>query len=474
MADPVTNPQNPEEVDLSDQTDDAPDLESQVDDLLAEVTETVEEITRKLAPDEPGHAAPKPDYPDTDELEGELAALADDSDLDDSEATIAEPGAEPDAAAEPEPELETVVGPAEDTAPQDAPADAPEDTVEPSDDLESEDPQIDQPVEVLEDVAAALESTSEPEPEPINVDEPAAETAPQNKEEPQPEAADDSLEQPETEEDPEAEEDPESEDEPTNAGPLDYTDSGALEDELAALAGDTDLDDLGGLEEEAVAPEAPAEPEATPEPAKGELSDSLDDELAALAADALDEDLEHVIAPASSDEPAPEPKAEPQPAAATAEQEPESEPQTEAQTPAPKAEPVPSGPLKWGWLPPKPDWPEVYSKLRPLIIAWRHALWIVPPLLVHVGLLIFARTKVIAIKAEPRLRHIVAVVASPLSCREDRTRSIIGWFAVYTFFVATCLWIYVLIGRSPVVPVPTSTPTTLTGEQAEISASIED
>ena len=245
--------------------------------------------------------------------------------------------------------------------------------------------------------------------------------------------------------------------------PPEYTDGDSLEDELAALS--ADAPDESAPAEAAVQPDSRdgADPDTPPDYID---SAAIDDELAALAAAALDEDApEGDIEADAPPEPSETAVSEPAPS------EPEPEP-VPAQAPIPAAEAAPAS--RWGWLPPKPDWPEVYSRWRPLVIAWRHIAWIVPPLAVFLWTTAWAwfapRAKNTAIKAEPHVRLVVAKISAPLSRRDERTRSIIGWFAVYTLFVSAALWVYILVGRSAVTPEPTAPATGLARETATAEA----
>ncbi|HHN79002.1 MAG TPA: hypothetical protein ENK11_10080 [Phycisphaerales bacterium] len=249
--------------------------------------------------------------------------------------------------------------------------------------------------------------------------------------------------------------------------------------------------------------DAPPDGPPSPDAAEAETAvagygdiESLDDELAALACDALDDDLEfdepmsveHTGGPAepgnppaSSDstaaaaapddpeqlpDPVPEQARETVAAVAEESAEPAStEPHPASANPAPKkkARPKPDpGTLRWGWLPPKPEWEEVYSRWRVAIIAWRHLVWIVPPLAVFLGRWIIGHV----VRLEPVLLKVAAAIAAPLSKREARMRSVVGWFAVYTFFCAACLWAYLLLGRTSTPPEATTAPIMLEGEHA--------
>lgn len=244
-----------------------------------------------------------------------------------------------------------------------------------------------------------------------------------------------------------ADEAPESSDEPepvVNG----YADADALDDELAALA--------------SLNPEEPEAGIAEPEP------------VAAIAVEpeTLIDESGSFDAPADTE---PEPRPEP-------EQEPDSEPEPVASIPDPVESPAPppsvraapgagaNAGLRWGWLPPKPAWEEVYSRGRLVIIAWRHVVWILPPLASFLAGRLLARGKAM----EPAVRHAVAVAASPLSRRDARVRSAVGYLAVSTLFWSVCLWIYVLTLRTADTPATDETPTRLVGERADRVSSRRD
>lgn len=356
--------------------DQEPDLEMQVESLLAEVTQTVEDIQTKLGDTEPeAQTTPEP---------------------------------EPAPAAE------------EPTAEPDAPTDA-------------------------ESVQEALQAAI--------ADEPTAEAKPDEPGDVTPESITEELT-------------------PPQAGPSSDADPDAVPAEPGTPIDHEDAAD---------------EPNNDPDPGYGG-SASLDDELAALASHALDEDLDASF----DDGPTSEPQAEAAPAASTdaavstkPDAAPDEQPapaaqaavqpaaHTDAQSDAtdPPASPEPAGPLRWGWLPPKPEWPQCYSRLRPVVIAWRHAVWVVPPLLRHVFRLAAPHAR----RAEPKVRHAVAVAAAPLSKRDRRTRSAIGWLACNTLFWGACLWVWIFWARSPAVPELTSPPTALqTASELQAAADTPD
>lgn len=236
---------------------------------------------------------------------------------------------------------------------------------------------------------------------------------------------------------------------PTPPDPSHYGDPGCLDDELAALASHALDEDLGGHD--------PAE--TTPEPADAVTPESPANAAVETGADSPVETPEPAPAHAAHDPgPSTPHPIEPEPGDAAQTASPPAEPDP-APVPAPAE---PTAPLRWGWLPPKPAWEPVYGRHRPLVAAWRHAAWITPPLLGLMGRWLFARARA----AEPGVRHSVAVIASPLSMRDRTIRSSVGWLAVWTLFLAACLWIYVLVARSPATPPAPQPPTMLMGESA--------
>lgn len=229
-------------------------------------------------------------------------------------------------------------------------------------------------------------------------------------------------------------------------------------------------------------------PDAINEPAPVDTgyadADALDDELAALASLNPEEPGDGVAEPEPEPEPvsayAPDPGAPieaPESFDAATPDEPELQPEPEgepvASIPDPFGSPAPApsvqaspeagdtAGLRWGWLPPKPSWEEVYSRWRPVIIACRYIAWIVPPLAGLLAGRVLARAKAM----EPSVRHAVAVAASPLSRRDARVRSAVGYLAVWTLFWSVCIWIYVLRLRTADTPPTDETPTRLVGER---------
>jgi hypothetical protein len=298
---------------------------------------------------------------------------------------------------------------------------------------------------------------------------------------------DDGAAEPDTEPDPAPEPEPEA----ALAAALGEPAEGAIEPGPEPDAGETSvpgIEDVQAALEAAIAEEAPAgedDADGGAEPVDNGYADAdaLDDELAALASLNLDEAEEpepvaafapegeaSIEAPESFDAPAidepdlrperelqPEPHAEPVASIPDPVGSPAPPPRTGAE---PGAGPKP-GPRR-GWLPAKPAWGEVYSRWRPVIIAYRYLAWIVPPLAGLVAGRLLARAKAM----EPSVRHAVAVAASPLSRRDARVRSAVGYLAVWTLFWSVCLWIYVLTLRTAEAPATDETPTRLVGERA--------
>lgn len=445
MADSALNPRKPDDATKAKQAQagGAPaeteelDLESQVDALLAEVSTTVEQISRKL------ETEPQPTSDDA--LSG--------NEIIDDEGSI---GTEETASTEPPPAGEDTPTP---TEPQTIPTDADEPTGETTpNETEDHAPQPQAP-----------EGTEATDAEPLGEQDTEAEAAeqPVSEQEPVPDEA-------VSEEEPVSEEPVASD---ADEAPSVSAESvqAELEAALADLAGGHPEADPDAAEHdpEALAnaertllrdPDAPA---AVPEVEPGETprdyldAEALDDELAALADN---DDLDTLGSIEDISEP--DPGAATVPAAET-----EAKPEGETRAPQPSSR-VEAGTApddttrRWGWLPPKPAWDEVYGRARWLVVAWRHIAWVVPPLSVF----LWEKTKTGARRAEPHARHAVAVVAAPLSRRDERTRSMIGYLSVSTLFWAACVWLWVLVGRGPVVPTPDAPPTTLAGETNTASA----
>lgn len=394
-AEVAPTPDSEPVADQPESPDQAPDLEEQVETLLAEVSQTVEEIQHKLADDDPARATTADQRP-----AGPDAA-----------SPAVEPTAQPGSAPQPQPETQPESIPSEPAPTAGAASGEPEEST------------------TVGDVQAALQDAIADEP----VGAPAANgPAPAGV---TPESITDELTPPSATE-PTAEAD-DAEGDADNG----YGGTATLDDELAALASHALDDDLEGSFDDEPTADAPTEavPAATTDtPADAES-----------------------IATAETPEPAAAP--------ATPVSQPADTAQPVASVPGPESpSPEPAGPLRWGWLPPKPDWPQCYSRLRPVVIAWRHAVWIIPPLVRHLLRLAAPHAR----RAEPKVRHAVAVAASPLSKRDRRTRSAIGWLACNTLFWGACLWVWIFWARSPAVPELSSPPTSLQSA-SELQASAD-
>lgn len=215
--------------------------------------------------------------------------------------------------------------------------------------------------------------------------------------------------------------------------------------------------------------------------------DDLDQELARLASEGLDgvihaadedhdglegflDDAAPAPEPAPVDEhetlppPAagmrpPPPRPAAKPAAAPAGGGPGAAAGKKSKAKAPRADGLPP---RWPVIPPRPDWPEVKSRWRPLIVAWRYARWAVPPVAVWV----WAWTVVLAQRgwtlARPGVIKLLEKANKPLERLDPKVRSLVGWVGAYTAFLAACLWGFVLFVREPTIPVAEREPVTLT------------
>lgn len=68
--------------------------------------------------------------------------------------------------------------------------------------------------------------------------------------------------------------------------------------------------------------------------------------------------------------------------------------------------------------------------------------------------------------ARPALASAVIAMSKPAEKLSASKRDTIGWFAVYTAFLAVCVWGFLLLFRKPAVPPPTSDPVGILGEPA--------
>jgi len=86
---------------------------------------------------------------------------------------------------------------------------------------------------------------------------------------------------------------------------------------------------------------------------------------------------------------------------------------------------------------PKPELPPPTGRLAPLIIVWRWTRKNLEPA---------ARAGVR--RATPMLAEAVLVAAKPLREKPKSMRDTVGWIAIYTAFLALCLWVFALGFRS--------------------------
>lgn len=67
-------------------------------------------------------------------------------------------------------------------------------------------------------------------------------------------------------------------------------------------------------------------------------------------------------------------------------------------------------------------------------------------------------------KALPLSARGVIEVNRPLNSRSDAVRQTVGWLALYTAFLGVCVWVYVLLVRTPPETIATDTPAGLVAE----------
>ncbi|MEZ6241968.1 MAG: hypothetical protein R3B57_02900 [Phycisphaerales bacterium] len=185
------------------------------------------------------------------------------------------------------------------------------------------------------------------------------------------------------------------------------------------------------------------DPERAPEPADqgGAVAtseprglDDLDDELAAVSDALIQQDR---VGPGAFE--APHPLGEESPAELseeTEEHEPADEaptPRVAAETPArvePRAEPAPAS-----------DSVGFLGRLRAAAAqAWAH-------------------TGPLARRATPHGATLLLVLSKPLETRPARLRQTVGWLALYTAFMAACVWVYIVFVRSAPAPLNDAVPT---------------
>lgn len=67
--------------------------------------------------------------------------------------------------------------------------------------------------------------------------------------------------------------------------------------------------------------------------------------------------------------------------------------------------------------------------------------------------------------ARPTVARVVLLASKPIEKLSPGKRDTIGWFAVYTAFLAVCVWGFVLLFRKPTSPQPTTDPINILGDQ---------
>ena len=176
-------------------------------------------------------------------------------------------------------------------------------------------------------------------------------------------------------------------------------------------------------------------PDALEEPNAAENVDQLDRELA----DLIEDDLRGAPTP-----PPPEPE-EAKPAEAT------SKP-AEDRSDSSRGEEVPAAPtLHDTAFPERPidgewrDW---------LGYMWTVLCWLVPRAAARLGSLTIRGIET----ASPAVARGIEASDRPIQSKPPLVRSAIGWVAMYTAFLAVCVWGYLLLFRSPETPEPRSTP----------------
>ncbi|MEM7756194.1 MAG: hypothetical protein AAF297_11225 [Planctomycetota bacterium] len=349
---------------------------------------------------------------------------------------------------------------------------ADEEEVAEADEPQSADASTDASADDSADDGAYPETEASPEPEgtvqpePAAVDQPEAtgsledelagvgDTVPPEPTAPSPESGDDASDQ--TTPVPDADSAP-----PLGEASSTAADSiASLDHELADLAQNSDVDGLGHVENDPWDAEGDSPDGAVIE--ADEAADADDDEVTLpppaatrAPADGATDTIQDGTAASSGEPDAGERVAKPDPAEPGA-----SEPVTaaaHAEKREPKADRKPLGSI----LPPKPDWPKIKAKPAWLIIAWRHAVWAVPP--ITLWLLAHARhaAKAAWAKLQPPTIKALEAAHKPLEKLDPKLRQGVGWVGAYTCFLAACLWIFVLFVQGPTMPETDASPTTL-------------
>jgi len=176
-------------------------------------------------------------------------------------------------------------------------------------------------------------------------------------------------------------------------------------------------------------------PDALEEPNAAENVDQLDRELA----DLIEDDLRGAPTP-----PPPEPE-EAKPADATSKPAEDRSDSSRGEdvraAPAPEGTTFPERPIDGEWR----DW---------LGYMWTVLCWLVPRAAARLGSLTIRGIEA----ASPAVARAIEASDRPIQSKPPLVRSAIGWVAMYTAFLAVCVWGYLLLFRSPETPEPRSTP----------------
>lgn len=226
--------------------------------------------------------------------------------------------------------------------------------------------------------------------------------------------------------------------EPEAEAPAPSGSGDSLDDMLAAASEELLADEVDEpVKRNADVPERkPAFPDDDEPEADASIGEELLDAVEQLAGDEREEGADPgEVAAGVVEIPGAETPAAPEPDA--------SEPaEPESETPVEEApEPTQAEPATVETVIPAEPEPETLAtptgRLAPLIIAWRATRKIVEPA---------------ARKAAPVVAEAVLAVGKPLREKPKSVRDTVGWIAIYTAFLALCLWIFALGFRSPSPP----------------------
>ncbi|KAA0217297.1 MAG: hypothetical protein DYG94_01315 [Leptolyngbya sp. PLA3] len=145
-----------------------------------------------------------------------------------------------------------------------------------------------------------------------------------------------------------------------------------------------------------------------------------------------------------------EPEAEPQPARASV-----------ASLPPPGAQPEPE-PVEPAVLP-EPTVTATAPKTSPAPATARSGRFAGVAAAAHAA---EPGTRKVWLVTRPALASALLAISKPAAKLPRSQRDTIGWFAVYTAFLAVCVWGFLLLFRKPSVPVPSSDPVGILGEPA--------